>query len=60
MINVNILPFKNDKSMHGPRQVEKSFVSSDSINSLLGNYLRFERRKELRKSMKKKKTVVLR
>lgn len=58
MINVNFLPFKNDKGMHGPGQVEKSLVSSNRINSPLGNYLRFERWKELRKSMEKKDSSV--
>lgn len=35
--------------MHSPGQVEEGFVSSDRIHSPLGDYLRFERWKELRK-----------
>lgn len=50
-----ISPFENDKSVHCPWQVEESLVSSDCINSPLGNYFRFEGWKELGKPGKKKK-----
>lgn len=43
--------------MHRPGQVKKSFVRSDCIHSPLGDYLRFERWKELRKPTKKKKLM---
>lgn len=44
--------------MHSPGQVEEGLVSSDCIHSPLGNYLRFERWKELGKPTKEK--IVLR
>lgn len=49
-----ILPFQDDKGMHRPGQVKKGFVCSDCIHSPLGDYLRFERWKELRKPTKEK------
>lgn len=40
--------------MHGPGQVEKSFVGPDRIHSPLSHDLRSERREELRKPKKGK------
>lgn len=37
----HLLPFKNNKGMHCPGQVEEGLVSSHRVHGLLGHHLGF-------------------